>query len=103
MCTCARDHCARSANFDDKSCCRYADASEKAFGRRGFDRVRNTVIGDMDVNLRYFEEVYTTEHWLVRIYKMNSPASREPKLDNAARPKGLARAMRKPRTASGAP
>lgn len=46
--------------------CRYADASEKAFGRRGWDRVRNTQIGRMDVKLKYFEEVFTSRHWMVR-------------------------------------
>ena len=83
--------------------CRYADASEKAFGRRGLDRVRNAVIGELDIKLRYFEEVYTTEHWLVRIYKLKEPAQREPKLDNPARQRAAARATRKPRAVSGAP
>ena len=39
--------------------CRYADASEQAFGKRGFDRVRNAQIGQLDIKLRYFEEVFT--------------------------------------------
>ena len=49
---------------------RFADASLLTTGRRGFDRVRNVEIGVQDIKLRYFEEVFTTEHWMVRIYKV---------------------------------
>ena len=35
----------------------------------GFDRTRNAVIGNKDIDLTYLEEAYTTEHWLVRIYR----------------------------------
>ena len=35
----------------------------------GFDRTRNAVIGHKDFDLTYLEEAYTTEHWLVRIYR----------------------------------
>ena len=38
--------------------------------RYGFDRVRQTVIGDTNIKLKYFEEVFTTEHWMVRIYRV---------------------------------
>lgn len=36
----------------------------------GFDRVRSAEIGHKDFNLGVLEEAYTTEHWLVRIYKV---------------------------------
>ncbi|CAH1998076.1 unnamed protein product [Acanthoscelides obtectus] len=36
----------------------------------GFDRTRNAVIGNKDFQLTYLEEAYTTEHWLVRIYRV---------------------------------
>jgi len=39
----------------------------------GFDRVRNAEIGNKNVKLKYLEEAYTTEHWLVRVYKIKSP------------------------------
>ncbi|XP_045606942.1 dolichyl-diphosphooligosaccharide--protein glycosyltransferase subunit STT3B isoform X1 [Procambarus clarkii] len=39
----------------------------------GFDRTRNTVIGNKDFKLTYLEEAYTTEHWLVRIYRVKKP------------------------------
>lgn len=35
----------------------------------GYDRTRNAVIGNKDFSLTYLEEAYTTEHWLVRIYR----------------------------------
>ena len=36
----------------------------------GYDRVRNTEIGRKDFKLTHVEEAYTSEHWLVRIYKV---------------------------------
>jgi dolichyl-diphosphooligosaccharide--protein glycosyltransferase len=37
---------------------------------RGFDTVRNAVIGKKNIKLTYFEEAFTSERWLVRIYKV---------------------------------
>jgi len=39
----------------------------------GYDRVRNCEIGNKDVELEYLEEAYTSQHWLVRIYKVLDP------------------------------
>lgn len=36
----------------------------------GYDRVRNAEIGNKNFDLDVLEEAYTTEHWLVRIYKV---------------------------------
>lgn len=36
----------------------------------GFDRVRHVEIGNKDFELKHIEEAYTTEHYLVRIYKV---------------------------------
>lgn len=36
----------------------------------GYDRVRNAEIGNKDFELDVLEEAYTSEHWLVRIYKV---------------------------------
>lgn len=41
----------------------------------GYDRVRNAEIGNKDFELDVLEEAYTTEHWLVRIYKVKLPLS----------------------------
>jgi len=42
----------------------------------GFDRTRGYVIGRKDISLEYLEEAYTTENWLVRIYKVVHPNNR---------------------------
>ncbi|XP_042895752.1 dolichyl-diphosphooligosaccharide--protein glycosyltransferase subunit STT3A [Parasteatoda tepidariorum] len=42
----------------------------------GYDRVRNAEIGNKDFELDVLEEVYTTEHWLVRIYKVKDLPNR---------------------------
>ncbi|XP_046991933.1 dolichyl-diphosphooligosaccharide--protein glycosyltransferase subunit STT3B [Schistocerca americana] len=39
----------------------------------GFDRTRNAIIGNKNFELTYLEEAYTTEHWLVRIYRVKKP------------------------------
>jgi len=42
----------------------------------GYDRVRNVEIGNKFFELKYLEEVYTSQHWLVRIYKVKDPENR---------------------------
>lgn len=42
-------------------------------GAEGFDRTRNAVIGNKNFDLTYLEEAYTTQHWLVRIYRVKKP------------------------------
>ena len=41
----------------------------------GYDRVRRLQIGRKLFQLKHLEEVLTTEHWLVRIYKVKKPAN----------------------------
>lgn len=36
----------------------------------GYDRVRNQEIGNKDFELDVVEEAFTSEHWIVRIYKV---------------------------------
>ncbi|XP_028806598.1 dolichyl-diphosphooligosaccharide--protein glycosyltransferase subunit STT3A-like isoform X1 [Neltuma alba] len=43
---------------------------------KGFDRVRQTEIGKKYFKLAHFEEVFTTHHWMVRIYKLKPPKNR---------------------------
>ncbi|XP_051152496.1 dolichyl-diphosphooligosaccharide--protein glycosyltransferase subunit STT3A [Andrographis paniculata] len=43
---------------------------------KGFDRVRHTEIGKKYFKLTHFEEVFTTHHWMVRIYKLKPPRNR---------------------------
>jgi len=42
----------------------------------GWDRVRNVEIGNKDFDLQYLEEVFSSQHWLVRIYKVKDPENR---------------------------
>lgn len=42
-------------------------------GPAGYDRTRNAVIGNKNFDLTYLEEAYTSEHWLVRIYRVKKP------------------------------
>ncbi|XP_064652320.1 dolichyl-diphosphooligosaccharide--protein glycosyltransferase subunit STT3A [Lineus longissimus] len=42
----------------------------------GYDRVRNAEIGNKDFELDVLEEAYTTEHWLVRIYRVKDLENR---------------------------
>jgi len=36
----------------------------------GYDRVRNVEIGNKNFDLKHLEEAFTSEHWLVRIYRV---------------------------------
>jgi dolichyl-diphosphooligosaccharide--protein glycosyltransferase len=36
----------------------------------GYDRARGAEIGNKDFELDFLEEAYTSEHWIVRIYKV---------------------------------
>eukprot|EP00873_Tetraselmis_striata_P041899 jgi/Tetstr1/462163/TSEL_007228.t1 len=81
---------------------KFADASSVMTGRRGFDRVRNTEIGKMDFGLKYFEEVFTTQHWMVRIYRVRDKPMRDRNLPNSMRMKGKqSKPPAKQRSASG--
>ncbi|KAG1653300.1 Dolichyl-diphosphooligosaccharide--protein glycosyltransferase subunit STT3A [Nymphon striatum] len=42
----------------------------------GYDRVRNAEIGNKDFQLDVLEEAYTSEHWIVRIYKVKDLPNR---------------------------
>lgn len=43
----------------------------------GFDRTRNAEIGNKDIKLKHLEEAFTSEHWLVRIYKVKNLENRD--------------------------
>lgn len=42
----------------------------------GYDRTRNAEIGNKNIKLEHLEEAYTTEHWLVRIYRVKKQSNR---------------------------
>lgn len=43
----------------------------------GFDRTRNAEIGNKDIKLKHLEEAFTSDHWLVRIYKVKKLENRD--------------------------
>eukprot|EP00126_Sphaerothecum_destruens_P015618 Sdes_comp9647_c0_seq1m1141 len=51
----------------------------------GFDRVRNVEIGKKNIKLTHLEEAFTSEHWMVRIYKVKDPPNREQTLNPGKR------------------
>lgn len=57
---------------------RFAEMSDQTGGVRAFDKVRRTAIAKPDVSLKYFEEVYSSTHWMVRIYKVKD----DPNIDS---------------------
>ncbi len=69
-------------------------------GQRGMDRVRNAVIGKMDFKLKYFEECFTSEHWMVRIYRVRPLPLRDARLPNPRRKGGDRKGSRRRRAVS---
>lgn len=49
---------------------RYGEIKIKRSEEAGYDSVRQTVIGNRNFKLTHFEEAFTSERWLVRIYKV---------------------------------
>lgn len=43
---------------------------------RNQDFARNEMIGDPEVFFEYFEEAFTSENWIVRLYKLKQPQNR---------------------------
>ncbi|XP_024390658.1 dolichyl-diphosphooligosaccharide--protein glycosyltransferase subunit STT3A [Physcomitrium patens] len=48
----------------------YYRFAEATMDGKGYDRVRRTEIGKKQFRLTHFEEVFTSHHWMVRIYKL---------------------------------
>jgi dolichyl-diphosphooligosaccharide--protein glycosyltransferase len=42
----------------------------------GFDRVRNVEVGVKNIVLEHLDEAFTSENWIVRIFKVRKPANR---------------------------
>lgn len=49
---------------------RFAEVTKRMGLMEGFDRVRQTVIGLKEFELEYFEEAFSSENWLVRVYRV---------------------------------
>lgn len=57
--------------------CYYRFWEEDTGRGKGFDLVRNSKMGYSHYKLKYFEEVFTSQRWLVRIYKRKRKNNRE--------------------------
>jgi len=55
---------------------RFGEVHTDARRPSGYDRVRQVEIGNKDIEFKYLEEAYTSENWLVRIYKLKHPPNR---------------------------
>jgi len=53
---------------------RFGEMKTREKEEAGYDIVRKQVIGNKDFKLTHFEEAYTTDRWIVRIYKVLPPA-----------------------------
>jgi dolichyl-diphosphooligosaccharide--protein glycosyltransferase len=54
--------------------CYYRYGDSTTYGREpaGYDRVRNTEIGVKNIQFTHMEEAFTSEHWMVRIYRVKN-------------------------------
>jgi len=60
---------------------RFGDIRIKRDEDAGYDSVRKSVIGNKDFELTHFEEAFTSERWLVRIYKVLDLPPMDDKMD----------------------
>jgi len=49
---------------------RFGELITEAGQPTGFDRVRHAEIGEKRIDFQYLEEAFTSEHWMVRIYRV---------------------------------
>lgn len=47
----------------------------------GYDRARNAEMGVKNIVLTHLEEAFTSEHWIVRIFKVKKQPNVEPSVD----------------------
>lgn len=59
---------------------RFGEMYTRQGEERGYDTVRSAVIGRKDFKLTYFEEAYTSERWMVRIYRVMKSSEMTPGL-----------------------
>jgi dolichyl-diphosphooligosaccharide--protein glycosyltransferase len=54
------------------------DETTTGYGKpKGWDTVRNVEMGYKGFKLEYFEEAFTSENWIVRIYRKKPRSPRE--------------------------
>jgi dolichyl-diphosphooligosaccharide--protein glycosyltransferase len=58
---------------------RFGETYTAGNGVSGYDRVRRCEIAEKDIKFDYLEEAFTSEHWLVRIYRVKKDDNLERK------------------------
>lgn len=61
---------------------RFGEIRIKRDEETGFDSVRRSVIGNKDYKLKHFEEAFTSERWLVRIYRVLPLPAMDPPMES---------------------
>ena len=61
---------------------RYGEIKISSKEDKGYDSVRRAVIGNTGYKLKHFEEAYTSDRWLVRIYKVLDLPEMDPKMES---------------------
>ena len=59
---------------------RFGETRLKKGSDRGYDRMRNAFIGYKDYDLKYFNEVFTSKNWLMRIFEVLPVRNRAKKM-----------------------
>ena len=73
---------------------RFGEIKIKRDEEAGYDSVRHTVIGNKNFKLKHFEEAFTSERWLVRIYRVLPLPAMDKKMESRS---DQQRAILKPR------
>jgi dolichyl-diphosphooligosaccharide--protein glycosyltransferase len=55
---------------------RFGEAYSKKGEAAGYDRARKSEVGNAHFDLETVEEVFTSENWLFRVYKVKGAANR---------------------------
>merc|ERR1712088_901066 len=76
---------------------RFGDYTSDPRAPGGYDRTRNSEVGVKKITFKYLEEAYTSENWLVRIYRVKDPANRSEKLKIGNRKKFISKKNSKKR------
>ena len=53
------------------------DEMPTMYGSKGYDTVRQYVMGAKNIKLNYFEESFSSENWIVRIFKKKQIPNRD--------------------------
>jgi len=61
---------------------RFDQVQTSARHPKGYDHLRKQEMGKKNIKLKYFEEAFTSEHWMIRIYRVKDLNNRMIKPSN---------------------